>query len=40
MLDLSPNTLADGRRMRIISGLPQSKALGRKVSEEFTVPLC
>ena len=40
MLDLSPNTLADGRRMRIISGSPQSKALGRKVSDELTIPLC
>jgi len=40
MLDLSPNTSADGRRMRIISGSPQSKALGRKVSDEFTVPMC
>jgi hypothetical protein len=40
ILDLSPNTSADGRRMRIISGSPQSKALGRKVSDEFTIPLC
>jgi hypothetical protein len=31
---------ADGRRMRIISGSPKNKALGRKASDEFTVPLC
>jgi hypothetical protein len=31
---------ADGRRMCIISGSPKNKALGRKASDEFTVPLC